>query len=67
MDALDEIERWLRATGMAESRLGMLSAANQLAVPRLRNGTAQVSTLTAVLKFVREHPPANKQKTSGKK
>lgn len=56
MDAIKEIERWLKKTGMAESRLGLLSCANPKAIERIRNGTAMVSTLAAILAYIEGHP-----------
>lgn len=48
-----EIERWLAKTGMKEGRLGMLAAANPKAMERIRDGTARVETLRAVLRYIR--------------
>lgn len=56
MTAIQEIEDWLRKTGMADSRLGQLATANQLAIARIRNGTARVATLDAVLNYIRANP-----------
>jgi hypothetical protein len=53
-----EIETWLLATGVTPSRLGLLAAANPRAVPRIKDGSAQVATLMAVLKYIRDNPPA---------
>lgn len=53
------IDRWLKATKMSESRLGLLSAANPRAVERIRDGTAQVETLRAVLRYIRLNPARN--------
>ena len=55
-DAIKKINRWLKATGYSEGRLGLLAAANAGAVPRIRNGTAQIATLQAVLKFIEQNP-----------
>jgi hypothetical protein len=60
MDGLEEIERWLRATGMKESRLGLLATANPRAVDRVRNGTAQVATLDAILAYIRANKAPRK-------
>ncbi len=59
---MDEIERWLKHTGMAESRLGLLATANPRAVARIRDGTAYVTTLQAVLKYIRNNPAAKAKK-----
>lgn len=55
---LDEIEAWLKATGIPESRLGLLASANAKAIERIRLGSARVDTLDAVLAFIRMHPAA---------
>jgi hypothetical protein len=52
---LAEIERWLRRTDTKESRLGLLATANARAIERIRDGTARVETLRAVLQFIRTH------------
>ncbi len=62
-DETAEIDKWLVATGMAESRLGLLAAANPRAVARIREGTARVDTLASVLKYIRQNPP---HKSAGK-
>ena len=54
--ALDKIDKWLKVTGMSESRLGLLSCANARAVERVRNGSGSVATLQAVLEYIEEHP-----------
>lgn len=53
---MDEIEKWLKQTKTKESRLGLLAAANPRAIGRIRNGTARVETLNAVLRYIRENP-----------
>ncbi len=57
-----EIEKWLKHTGMTESRLGLLAAANPRAVERIRDGTAQVATLQAVLKYIHNNPATKAKK-----
>ena len=54
---MQEIEEWLEKTGVPESRLGLLAAANPHAVERIRAGTAQIQTLDAVLNYIRKNPP----------
>jgi hypothetical protein len=54
--ALDKIEKWLKASGMSESRLGLLSCANARAVERVRNGSGSVATLQAILEYIEAHP-----------
>lgn len=56
MNVITEIDRWLKKTGMKPSRLGLLTTANPKAVERVRNGTAQVKTLEAILAYIRSHP-----------
>jgi len=56
MNGITEINRWLKKTGMKESRLGLLTTANPKAVARIRNGTAQIRTLEAILAYIRSHP-----------
>jgi hypothetical protein len=55
-DAVTRIDRWLKATKMAESRLGMLSSANPHAISRIRAGTARIDTLQAVLDYIEKNP-----------
>jgi hypothetical protein len=50
------IDTWLKQTGMPEWKLGSLAAANPKAVERIRNGTARVETLDAVLSYIRANP-----------
>jgi len=54
--ALAQIDGYLETTGMAESRLGLLSAASGGAIKRIRNGTAQITTLQAVLRYIEQNP-----------
>lgn len=54
--ALDKIDRWLKQTGMAESRLGLLACANARAVERVRAGTGSVATLQAIIDYIDKHP-----------
>lgn len=56
-----EIERWLQKTGIKESRLGLEAAANQRAVGRIRDGSARLDTLEAVLRFIRQNRPQRKR------
>lgn len=53
---LEEIARWLKINKMPESRLGLLSCANPRAIERIRDATARVATLEAVLKYIRHNP-----------
>lgn len=54
--ALDKIDKWLKSTGMSESRLGLLSCANARAVERVRTGSGSVATLQAILEYIETHP-----------
>ena len=56
-NAIRKINRWLEASGMPEARLGLLSAANSGAIERIRNGTARIDTLQAVLRYIERNPP----------
>lgn len=49
---IDKIDKWLKSSGISESRLGLLACANARAVERVRNGTASVETLRALLDYV---------------
>lgn len=53
---IKKIDEWLAASGMAESRLGLLACANPRAVERVRNGTGSVDTLRALVDYVRRNP-----------
>jgi len=53
---IERIEAWLKETGMAESRLGSLACANVYVVGRIRNGTANIKSLEAVLNYIKQHP-----------
>lgn len=59
MQHIKEIERWLEKSGIPEERLGLLAAANPYAVGRIRDGTAQVRTLDAVLNYIRKNRPTS--------
>lgn len=54
--ALDRIDKWLKQSGMTESRLGLLSCANARAVERVRSGSGSVATLQAILDYIDQHP-----------
>lgn len=62
--AVDEIDAWLDKNGVSESRLGLLAAGNQFAVSRIRSGTAAVSTLDAVLNYIRANPTRTSARSS---
>jgi len=51
-----KIETWLKHSKVAESRLGMLSAANPHAISRIRAGSARIETLQAVLDYIERNP-----------
>ena len=54
--ALDKIDRWLKATGTKDYKLGSLACANVRAVPRIRDKSASIETLEAVLRYIDDHP-----------
>lgn len=54
--AVSEIDAWLKKTGVAESRLGLLACANARAVDRVRNGTATVQTLRSLMDYIKANP-----------
>ena len=60
--AIDRIDRWLKTTGMAESRLGMLACANTRAIKRVREKTASLETLEAILAYIEK----NSSRSNGK-
>jgi len=54
--ALDKIDKWLKTSGIPESRLGLLACANARAVERVRNGSGSVATLQAILEYIEKNP-----------
>lgn len=55
------IDAWLAATGMKESRLGLLATANPRAIERIRSGDAKIKTLDAVLAYIMANPAPKKR------
>lgn len=55
-----KIDQWLTDSQVSESRLGLLACANARAVERVRNGTASVETLRALLDYIRKNPAAKR-------
>lgn len=53
---VEKIDAWLKATGTAESRLGLLAAANSRAIERIRGGTATMKTFRAVMAYIEANP-----------
>lgn len=53
---INRIDAWLKATGMKDSRLGLLACANARAVERVRNGTGSVESLRLLLDYIDLHP-----------
>lgn len=53
---IKRIDAYLAKSGMAESRLGLLACANARAVERVRDGTARVETLRAILEYIASNP-----------
>lgn len=54
--ALDRIDKWLKATGTKEYKLGLLACANVRAVQRVRDKSASIETLEAILDYIADHP-----------
>ena len=50
-----QIDTFIKRSGMKESRLGLLACANPKAVQRVRDGSASVATLRALLDFIARH------------
>lgn len=50
---IQKIEAFLISHGMTESRMGLLACGNPRAVERVRDGSARVETLRALVEFVR--------------
>lgn len=53
---ISKIEAWLAATGMKESRLGLLACANARAVERVRNGSGSVESLRSIIDYIARNP-----------
>lgn len=53
---IKKIDEWLTATGMKESRLGLLACANPRAVERVRAGSGSVDSLRALIEYINKHP-----------
>ena len=51
-----KIDAWLAATGMAESRLGLLACANARVIKRIRDGSASIKSLQNVLNYIKQNP-----------
>lgn len=54
--AIDKIDKWQKATGTKDYKLGLLACANVRAVPRIRDKSASIETLEAVLAYIEDHP-----------
>jgi hypothetical protein len=54
--SVDKIEKWLKQSGMKESRLGLLACANPRAIQRVRDKTATLQTLEAILAYIERNP-----------
>ena len=61
-DAISTIDKWLGATGTAETTLGKLACRNTFAVARIRNESASVGTLKTVLRYIAEHPAPRRRR-----
>ncbi len=55
-EQINRIDAWLKATGMKDSRLGLLACANARAVDRVRNGTGSVESLRQLIEYIDAHP-----------
>jgi|LNFM01.1.fsa_nt_gb hypothetical protein len=55
-EQINRIDAWLKATGMKESRLGLLACANARAVERVRSGTGSVESLRQLVEYIDAHP-----------
>ena len=53
---IQKIDAYLEATGMPESRLGLLACANQYVIGRIRKGNARIESLRLVLDYIQQHP-----------
>jgi hypothetical protein len=53
---IKRIEDWLKATGMKESRLGLLACANPRAVDRVRTEKGSIRTLRQLLDYIEANP-----------
>ena len=54
------IDAWLKASGVKESRLGLLACANPRAVERVRAGSGSVESLRALVEYIRQNPVKGK-------
>ena len=53
---IKRIEAYLAKSRIPESRLGLLACANARAVERIRNGSASIETLRAMLDYIAVNP-----------
>lgn len=53
---IKRIEAYLAKSHMTKSRLGLLACANARAVDRIRNGSASIETLRAMLDYIAANP-----------
>ncbi len=54
--AIDRIDKYLKTSGIKESRLGLLACANPRAVQRVRDKSASIETLESLLEYIESHP-----------
>ena len=67
---IKRIDAFLTRTGMKESRLGLLACANARAIERIRDRSASIETLDAVLNYIDAQNPRSTSPTknsSGKR
>lgn len=57
---IDDVNRWLRRTGVAPTRLGIMVCNNPNMVARLRDGKATLGTLRKLIKFIKKYPAGKK-------
>lgn len=55
-EAVERIDKWLKQSGVKESRLGLLACANPRAVQRVRDKTATLQTLEAIMLYIERNP-----------
>lgn len=53
---IKRIEAYLAKSRISASRLGLLACANARAVERIKNGSASIETLRAVLDYISANP-----------
>lgn len=62
MTDIEKIEAWLTAEDVSSVALSLRAKKNPLSVDRIRKGTAHLSTLRAIMAYIRAHPAPTKPK-----